>query len=220
MSLLSKSAAAQQYNFSVSVALGTATPLGDFGSLDADNVNAGGAAGGSCLDLELKGLIPNAKGIGTIFMLKTQANGVSTKYLDDAGFTGQDFTVGAWSLQGYMGGVFYDYRTSEKFFIQPKLMFGALTATSPYYDLYVFDDLIYSQNSATATALSSLLGVDFGIDLGRFRLQGQYDFIFAKPTFNVVAEDYLMNTEDTYSVTQRMRTYNVKLSVGYNFGKR
>ena len=114
MSLFSKSAAAQQYNFSVSVGLGTATPLGDFGSLDADNVNAGGAAGGSCLDLELKGLIPNTKGIGTIFMLKTQANGVSKKYLDDAGFADQDYVVGAWSLQGYMGGAFYEFRTSEK----------------------------------------------------------------------------------------------------------
>jgi hypothetical protein len=211
---------AQNYNHSVSVGIGTATPLGDFGSLDVDNENAGGATGGSCLDLELKSLIPNANGIGAIFMLKTQANAVSKKFMSDAGLSEDEYTVGAWSLQGYMGGAFYEFRSSEKFFVQPKIMIGALTARSPYYDIYLLDELIFTRNSATATAFSSLLGIDFGVDLGRFRLQGQYDFMFAKPTFNGVDEDYIMNTEDIYSLTQKMRTYNVKFSIGYNFGKR
>jgi|GEM_PF-4834448 hypothetical protein len=212
---------AQEYNFSVSVGLGTATPLGEFASQDADKESSGGAIGGSCFDIELKGLIPNAKGLGSIFMLKNQVNSVGKNYLDDAGVTAFDeYSVGSWVLSGYMGGAFYEYRTSEKFFIQPKLMVGALTAKTPSINLFGGNDLLVSQNPASSTVFSSLLGIDFGVDLGRFRLQGQYDFMFAKPTFNVVVEDYIFNTEEVYSFSQRMRTYNVKFSVGYNFGKR
>ena len=210
---------AQDFKHSISLSFGTATPKGDFGSIDINNDNAGGAASGICIDLEYKGFLFHDK-IGLLGLIKNQINPMDADYLALQTPTGMTVTSDNWVLNGYMVGAFYDIQLGEKGFIHPKVGFGMLNATSPKLAFNVGGVDFLTINSASATTFSTLFGADFGLNLGKFKLQAQYDFLMANPTFNQKAVDETGTVVGTNDMKQSMQTYNVKLGIGYNFGSK
>ncbi len=212
-------ASAQDFKHSISLSLGTATPKGDFGSLDINNDKAGGAATGICIDLEYKGFLFHDK-IGVLGLIKNQFNGIDADYLALQTPSGFEVTYDKWALNGYMIGSFYDVQLGEKGFFHPKLAVGMLNATTPDLKYSFQGENVMFVKAVESTTLSTLFGADFGLNLGNFKLQAQYDYLIANPTFNQKIEDATGTVLGTNEYTQSMQTYNVKLSVGYNFGSK
>lgn len=211
-----------RYNFTSSLGFGSARPLGQFSSMDADLPSSGGAASGFTVDFESRTFLSKPANLGTVFMVKNQFNGLSSGFIKDAAGGVYNISYGSWSLNGYLVGAFYDYKepSNQYLSIQPKLLFGLLTATDPSMHYYYRGKLYYSKYEAEALAFSSLLGLDVSCDIGRIHLQASYDFLLAKPTFNPTTFDWISYSSDVYSYAQKMRTYSFKVSLGYNFGKR
>ncbi len=210
---------AQDFKHSISLSFGTATPKGDFGSLDINNNKAGGAAAGICIDLEYKGFLFHDK-IGMLGLIKNQFNPMDGDYLALQTPVGTTVTSDNWVLNGYLLGAFYDVQLGEKGFFHPKVAVGMLNATSPKLAFETQGINFLTINSASSTGFSTMFGADFGLNLGNFKLQAQYDFLLANPTFNQKAVDETGAVIATNDFTQSMQTYNVKLSVGYNFGSK
>lgn len=208
---------AQDFKHSVSLSFGAATPLNDFASTDLNNANGGGATDGICFDLEYKGFLFHEK-IGLLALVKNQFNGVDKDYI--ALQTPQNTTssVTSWNLGGYMVGAFYDVKVGEKGFIHPKVAFGILDANTPEWKIENGKNVLVKLESANGVAFSSLFGADFGLNLGKFKLQAQYDFILANPQFNTKAVDVSGTLISSSTINQKMQTYNVKVALGYNFG--
>lgn len=218
----SERASAQDFRESVSISFGASEPLGAFSSVDADLLESGGALSGSTLDLELKSLITKNGKIGIVSMLKSQKNALSKDFLNS--LTGGFYKTlsTSWKLNGYMVGAYYNLyqkRNKANFFVQPKLLFGLLSATSPEIDFYLGGDLALTKFAAVGRTFATMPGFDIGWDFGRFKIQAQYDFLLAKPTFNSEWFDWDSYASDIESFSQKMRTYSGKISIGYNFGK-
>lgn len=211
-----------RYNFTSSLGIGSARPLGQFSAIDADLPSSGGATSGFTVDYEFRTFLSKPYNLGSVFILKNQFNDLSSAYIKDAAGGFYNISYGSWSLNGYLVGAFYDYKeqANQYLSIQPKLLFGLLTATDPSMHYYNRGKLYYSKYEAEALAFASLLGIDISCDIGRLHLQASYDFLLAKPTFNPTVFDWSSYTSDIYSYSQKMRTYSFKVSLGYNFGKR
>lgn len=212
---------AQQYQSSVSLSFGLATPLGSFGSADADLPESGGADIGRSIDVEFKSYINSSKTIGLITMFKNQSNSLSYSYIQDLSANIFDIYHSSWNLNGYMAGAFYNYRQKNRknYFIQPKMLVGLLSASTPSLSCYLGNELYLTRYRATSKTFAVLPGLDLGWEVGRFRLQVQYDFLFSKPYFNTEWFDWNTYSSDIESFSQKMRTYSLKFSLGYNFGK-
>ncbi len=209
---------AQDFKHSVSLSFGAATPLNDFASTDLNNANAGGATDGICIDLEYKGFLFHEK-IGLLALVKNQFNAVDKDFIALQTPLNMISTVTNWSLSGYMVGAFYDVKIGEKGFVHPKVAFGILDANTPEWKIENNGNMLAKLESAKGVAFSSLFGADFGLNLGNFKLQAQYDFILANPQFNSKAVDGSGNVISTSTINQKMQTYNVKIALGYNFGQ-
>lgn len=212
-------ATAQDFKHSVSLSLGTATPKGDFGSIDVNNNKAGGAKVGLCIDFEYKGFLFHDN-IGLLGLIKNQFNGLDADYLALQTPAGFELTYDNWALNGYMLGAFYDVKLGEKGFFHPKLAIGMLNAKTPDLKYSMQGQNVLFIKAVESTSFSTLFGADFGLNLGQFKLQAQYDYLMASPTFNQKAESTSGNVLSTNEFKQDMQTYNVKLSIGYNFGSK
>lgn len=215
------SAQNHKYISTSSLGIGSAKPLGSFGAIDADKEGSGGAASGFTIDYEYKIRLRKPTGFGAVLLLKNQFNDLSPEFISDAASGYYNISSGSWSLDGYMAGAFYSIsdKSDSRSSIQPKLLFGLLNASDPSMYYYYRGKLLYSKYEATSLAFASLLGFDVAYDYGRLHLQTSFDFLMSKPTFNVRFDDWINYTIDYYSYAQKMRTYSLKFSLGYNFGK-
>lgn len=206
---------AQDYSRSISLSIGSATPLGDFANTDVNNSSAGGAVGGACFDFEYK--IRATKSLGLFGIVKTQSNSLDKDFVRlMASGLGANYTN--WKLSGYMLGAYYNMESNNKF-VHPKIAFGLLDATTPEMNFTSGGATVLTVKSATSLTFATLLGVDLGYDFNRFRLQFQYDFLLANPSFSQKYLDASGQILDTRTMDQSMKTYNVKIGLGYRFIK-
>jgi len=212
---------AQSMGSTISLTVGSATALGDFGLQDADAANAGGAASGLTFDLGVKADgTPEYKNFGLNLLLKLQVNPMGQDFADDflkdfPGGTTASF--GAYTLTGYMIGTHYNWRINDNFGIQPKVLIGLMDAKSPQIEMSFMGVKFAEITSGEASTFTSLIGADLVYDIGKFRLQAGYDFVSANPKFNVNLVDVSSGTKDARVWEQSLRTYNFNLGLGYHF---
>lgn len=212
---------AQSMGSTISLTVGSATALGDFGSQDADASNAGGAGSGLTFDLAAKvDGTPKYKNFGFNILLKLQVNPIGQDFADDfvAGFpAGTTASFGAYMLTGYMIGTHYNWKLSDKFAVQPKVLIGSMDAKSPQFDVSFLGNKFAEIAAGEASTFTTLLGADLVYDIGKIRLQAGYDFVIANPKYDVKFIDVSSGTTDSYVWDQSLRTYNFSVGLGYHF---
>lgn len=115
---------------------------------------------------------------------------------------------------GLIVGVVYEHKRKDNSFIHPKVGFGLIDAYTPKIEIYSGYRAIATSKSANSKTLCGVLGLDFGWDYQKLRLQCMYDFIFTKPTFSQITYDAYDYPVSTTTFSQNMFTQNISVAVG------
>lgn len=204
----------------ISLNVGSAAALGDFGNQDPNNADAGGAGSGLSFDLGLKmDGTEDLKNFGLNLLMKLQVNPVGQEYADafvnELG-SGTTATFGTYSLTGYMIGTHYNIRIGDNFKIQPKVLLGYMDAKSPQIDVSFMGAKVAQITRGETSTFAALLGADIGYDIGKFRIQAAYDYVVASPSYNVKLVSATTGTSEDRVWKQSLVTYNFSIGLGYH----
>jgi opacity protein-like surface antigen len=213
-----------QNKSTISLSIGTTTPMGDFASKDSKKAGAGFANGGLLFDLKYSYKINNH--FGFTAMLRRQNSPVDAQaYANEVAksLTSGTVTISstAWKIGGYMAGFNGTYPINDIFTLQGRALIGFLTAESPELK-YTITDAGFTywakQNAASSSAFAYLFGAGLETKLSeKFVFLTNLDYLGASPEFvGVETIDSLGELyTDTYS--QDFATITYSIGLGYKF---
>ena len=215
----------------VGFSIGPCIPIGDFGSTDVHNSNAGLAKTGAIFDVSF--VYKFNKNFGISALMRGQSNPVDAQVIAD-GFAAS-MTVGsgvvttktsAWSAGYYMAGYYGAFPITEKLSVESRAMIGFANATSPMLNLNVksgTSSVEVDQSAKNAFAFSYLFGVGFKLNVGKKRmyLAANIDYAGAKPEFRNVPITALSSSNvssiSKTSFSQSFESINIGFGVGWRF---
>lgn len=212
---------AQKKGF-VSLSLGTANPLGDFGSKEVTNDKAGLANLGLVIDLTAGYIFHD--NIGGIVMLRSQANPIDGQVFADAlakqlpsGIT-STYSVKSWAIGSFLIGPFGSFKLSEKFDFQPKILVGATSISNPEINVNFSNNSWVKQASTNASGFGYLIGAGVKYNMGeRWCLSGNVDYTGASIDFKDVTTTTSAGTTQKSNITINFASINTTIGIGYKF---
>lgn len=206
---------------------GYSIPYGDFGSTNAKESSSGFAKSGLLFDLHM-GFKIN-ENIGITAKLRAQVNPTDAQALAEGIIQESNLPIGTsfslnsgfWTMSGAMIGGYGILKLQEKLFLEPKLLVGYLSATSPEIKIDFSSSqipLILTQKEATASAISILMGANLRYNIGeRFCLLGTIDYLTARPEFKNIEITNSIGPTETITFTQNFSTLNISVGFGIRF---
>ncbi len=213
-----------QNKSTISLSIGTTTPMGDFASKDLDKTGAGFANGGLLFDLKYSYKINNHFGITA--MLRRQNSPIDAQaYADEAAklFSSGTVTINStsWKIGGYMGGFNGNYPINDIFTLQGRALIGFLTAESPELKFTLTDaGFTYwaKQNAATSSSFAYLFGAGLETKLSeKFVFLTNIDYLGASPEFVGVETTNSLGELSTDTYSQDFATITYSIGLGYKF---
>jgi hypothetical protein len=203
------------------ISLGTAVPVGIFGSNDANNTSAGLASMG------FKGDVSVAYGTNGFYflgMLRTQNNPVNVHPLETyfaSRIPGSSWTIAdaSWYSSSLTAGVMYGVRINSNLTLLLKIMYGLAYSTSPQLactgqkGMYTIN---FVQESASSYSGCSIFGAGFKIRLtDDWGLLLNGDYSTTAPDFKNVKTTSAFAPTVTTSFSQSITTVNLSLGVAF-----
>lgn len=207
----------------IGFSLGPAFAIGNFGSADPTNENAGLAKTGATV--EFSGGYNITPRFGFCATIVGQANPLNTdaikKDFDQRYDVQSAVKDGFWSSAGALAGVFSSIPLNDAFSFEVRTQVGALHSASP--ELYIiYIDFIRSvqiqQKSVTATALAITAGAGFTYRAGtRLCFMANVDYLRTRPEYKDVQSSNNISglTVTTRSFSPTIETLNLRLGIGF-----
>ena len=207
----------------VSVNFGSSIPIGEFASTDENSNSAGYAQTGFLVDVSLG--LKFSKHFGVNMLVREQVNKYDAQALADqtkeSGVSSSINTT-AWTMGGYMVGCYGSFPISKIFTIEPRIMVGYSTATSPNITINVTDGTTSAWakvHSASSGSFSYLIGVGYRINAGKsFCFSFNADYLGANPEFSNVVTTYSWGDKEVGTMSQNIETINLSFGIGFRFG--
>lgn len=216
--------------------LGLSIPIGNFGSKDFSDNNAGYAATGIVSQITFGYKFhPN---IGILGISQGQANAVNIgEFAQDlanyygasnpSGNTSVAVESSVYSLSGMMAGLFGSFRIAKKLNFEPRLLIGLSTATRPKITQETYDGgkklTTFIDEQASTLTFSYMLGAGAKFDISdKLCLLSNIDFNAANAYWENVQSISIGHISDTIKINefdqqQKFRTINISMGVGFRF---
>jgi hypothetical protein len=212
---------AQKKGF-VSLNLGGANPIGDFGSKESTNSKAGLANLGILLDLAFG--YKFHENIGVTAMIRSQANPIDGQVFADAlanalpsGTTAQ-YSVKSWATGMFLVGPFASFKVSDKFYIEPRVMGGLTSISNPEINITFSNNTWLKQISTDASGFGYLIGAGVKYNLSeKWCLIGNIDYTGASIDFKDVTTTYSNGFIQKSSNTLTFASVNSTIGIGLRF---
>ena len=207
----------------IGFSLGPAFAIGNYGSSDPTNENAGLAKTGATV--EISGGYNITPRFGVCATIVGQANPLNTDAIKndfDQRFDVQSAVKdGFWTSAGALAGVFSSIPISDAFSFEARTQVGALHSASP--ELYIiYIDFIKSiqiqQKSVSATAMAIAAGAGFTYRAGtRLCFMANVDYLRTRPEYKDVqsSNNRFGLTVTTRSFSPTIETLNLRLGIGF-----
>ena len=208
----------------ISLSLGPALPVGEFGNQDGRGAQSGLALVGGLLDLSFEHAFKSGQ-FGLSGTVRARINGVNENAelepLKDAnpGYTWTPATE-SWAAAAALIGVYHRSGLGSKLQVMEKISIGCAEALLPGFSTTAVrnpgppwsntDYLVANNNKAYATAPTAVLQVGVSYPLTRrFYLLANLDFWYLRPTFKNIRETtasaHGLNVPNLYSLTNGIR---------------
>lgn len=204
------------------ISVGGAIPMGDLGSKDLDNENAGMANPGGLIDLSFAYKLGKGN-FGLTALIRTQSNptdvsGVEKELQNADPSINWDVDMKKWKSGCLMAGFFGSFPVSSKAFFEPRFMLGFVRATSPELTITATDPQIGSfwikQSDATALTFAYLMGVGCKFDISsNLYLLTNLDYLGSNPEFQNVEYTTSAGERATDTWSQKMGTFNISAGI-------
>lgn len=155
----------------ISYSIGTALPMGQFGSMDYFEKGAGYAMPGFSFELNLTRKIHGGPYSWTLASRSSINYASSVALINDMNYAnpgnGFDVQWGAYTMSGLFGGVKYDIKPHEKITIVPRFMMGMVVATLPEMMLRSSwnSSYWYKEIECSASTFSTLAGLGMDVKI-------------------------------------------------------
>ena len=201
----------------VSINLGPAIPMGDFGSTALNNEDAGFAKTGYFADLSFGYKLGTNIGVGAT--LRTQSNGIDKdailSFYQIFGIS-EEITIKAdpYSCNGLLGGLYGSFPIKGKTSFDFRGFVGFMSCERPEITMSItafgFTES-FTLPGASGTSFAYLLGAGLKIDVSnRVCLNTGIDFLSTSPEFKLEDPD----TGEVDKYTQSISTINIGVGVG------
>ena len=203
----------------ISYSIGTALPLGKFGSTDYFEKGAGYAMPGIALELNLTRKIHGGPYSWCISSRSSINFANEMALINDINYAnpgnGYDVQWGTYSMSGLFGGAKYDFKPNEKISIVPRFMMGMVVATLPemLYRSSWNSSYWYKESSSSASTFSTLLGLGMDVKIFRhMKFLANVDMQRAYPLF--VNIETLSSSGNRNFETLSQRMHSLSFTVG------
>ena len=208
----------------VTVNFGSSIPLGDFAGTDINNNSSGFAQTGYLFDATLG--LKFSKYFGTTILIRSQVNQFDEETFAEHATKeiGYKATVNstAWYIGNYMIGTYGSFPISKNFTLEPRMMVGFLTATSPEMTLKATAGSIpfwVTKNSSSSGSLSYLFGIGYKVNAGKhICISFNLDYLGTSTQFNNVETTDSFGGIDFTSWNQNIETFSLSAGIGFRFG--
>lgn len=202
-----KESSGKEFKHFLAINGGYTLPVGDFGSSDLSNEDAGLAKEGYNININLGYGISEKWGIMGAFVYSDLAVDKSIFGADP------DIKIEHWKYYGVLAGPMLLLPSSPKVKFDLNFMVGAANFTSPKI-MYAGETLMSDESSIAA---SFQTGADIHYMFGKKGIIfGGLSYFYAQPSFNVDYQDEL-GQPATEKVSQKISTLNLFAGVGFRF---
>jgi hypothetical protein len=192
----------------LSVSLGTAIPTGDF----ANKTTGGGAKAGLMGQLMYNYKIQKSN-YGIAGMFRYQTNSVDASEFAKE-FAGVSATAKNWNAFSFLVGPTAQFNLSDNVAIEPLIMVGYMSASSPKVSVFSGGSEIVTVGSASAGSLATLVGANVKFKIAdNARLLVGVDYLTANPKFNITATSG--GTSMSTDANQRIDAINLMVGVSF-----
>lgn len=213
---------------------GLGKPIGDYGSTNINNQNAGFAKPG--VNLEASYSTNFTKHIGFAAMFRSVTNQFNSKSLENSAnqidpYYSYSITAKPWKLKTAMAGIYssFAFTKSKKATVYAKALFGASFATCNEIDYtitpkqhaaYVANGgfILFQSPASTSNALAYLFGVGFKYNISwLLSILVQVDYSSTSPQFqasSTASNAYYTVNDPQNPFTQKMQTLNFNIGLG------
>ncbi len=160
-------------NTFIGLSFGASFSVGDFGSTDINNINAGFASNGQKLDLYAGKYIKEKVALLGSFryqQYQTEIDEVTDALRDENPGLEIEGNSGRWRVYGLLFGVAYKLSLGKRFAIYPRFGLGPIAATSPDLEVSATGgsiNTLFARTTKTGAGLGYEVGIGFQTNLGK-----------------------------------------------------
>lgn len=203
----------------ISYSIGTAIPMGKFGSMDYFENGAGYAMPGFSFELNLTRKIHGGPYSWTLASRSSLNYASSVALINDMNYAnpgnGFDVQWGSYTMSGLFGGVKYDIKPHDKITFVPRFMMGMVVATLPEMMLRSSwnSSYWYKEIECSASTFSTLAGLGMDVKITQhMKLLASMDMQRAYPLF--VGRETLSSSGSRNLETLSQPMHTMSLTVG------
>jgi opacity protein-like surface antigen len=206
----------------VALSVGHSAALGDFGSKDPNNKDAGLAKSGVSYDLSLGYKLNKNLGITALYRLQGHeidgqvlANQLSSQL--PAGLTGTVETSG-YAISSFLVGGYGSFEIAEKLNLEPRILIGYASINFPSINYKFNNGLVVNQSSVTGSDFGWLIGtgIKYNFD-NHWCFLANLDYTSANVDIKNVVTSSNTGSSSKNNLTIKFSSFNSNIGIGYRF---